>query len=31
MRFELLEDDVGRDFEKDVWHEEDGQSSIVLC
>jgi hypothetical protein len=30
MRFELLQDDVGRDLEEDIWHKEDGQCGVVL-
>ncbi len=30
MRFKLLQNDVGRNLEEDVWHKEDGQCYIVL-
>lgn len=31
MGLELLEEDVGRDFEKAVWDEEDDERGVVLC
>ena len=30
MWFELLQDDIGRYLEEDVWHKKDGQCYIVL-
>lgn len=31
MRLEALEENVGGDLEKDVWHEEDDEGGIVFC
>lgn len=31
MRFEFFQEDVGRDFEDNVWNEEDNQSRVVFC